>query len=432
MGSPYSEAGRRFAEGPVKQVEIKEGFWLAETTVTQQQWEKVMGSTARDQIKLAGSPAVSRNLGLRLPIGYVNWRDAQEYCARLTKREHMAGRLDDNWVFDLPTEAEWEYACRAGTSGPFYAGSLEDIAWFQDNTKSRNVFGALRGFDLRAVGTRTANQWGLFDMLGNIQQWCADDYRDNPEHTSVGLGPVIKVIRGSSCGSVAADCRSALRQGTAVSLRDATIGFRIKLAPSQRAKPIPAAQSGLDALQMKPSAEHDRPAGGCLVIGRGVNIYEAIDRETRKLLSDLPIDVALRLNERLGQRGRESSLVVLTGKEYSNRLGNQGDRNAQSFVEVEQRFANEVARCRAVARRQGFQWLVLVQVENILTRGYSGTFVLSEASFSLSLAKIDETGQTGKVWTESVGSSKWDGNMRSVDDFVDRVANSISDHILFQ
>ncbi|MBX2803130.1 MAG: formylglycine-generating enzyme family protein [Myxococcales bacterium] len=145
MGAPAKEADRRENE-PQYPVRISRGFWLGETLVTQVQWLDVMGSNpSRFQ---DGEDWPSR------PVEQVSWNDCQAFLER----------LPDGLTWRLPTEAEWEYACRAGTTEARY-GQLEDVAWYGvDSTKP--------------VGTKVPNAWGLYDMLGNVWEWCADYYME--------------------------------------------------------------------------------------------------------------------------------------------------------------------------------------------------------------------------------------------------------------
>ncbi len=210
MGSPDDEAGRWSDESPQHEVELTRGFWLAETPCTQSQWVAVMHSNP------------SKRQGEQRPVENVSWEDCQEYCARLNERfEDPAMRL--------PTEAEWEYACRAGTTGAFNDGSpctapegrdpaLEGLGWY-------------RGHETHPVAQKAANTWGLFDMHGNVWEWCADWWQGDYQGTgSVDpSGPPTgryRVIRGGSFWEVARDCRSAFRYGRHPGVRFDRLGFR--------------------------------------------------------------------------------------------------------------------------------------------------------------------------------------------------------------
>ena len=178
-------------EQPVTKVTLSP-FWLAKTEVTQAQWEAVMGS----------NPSYFK--GGQLPVENVSWDDAMEFCRKLTERERQAGRLPTGTIYTLQTEAQWEYACRAGTTGD-YAGGLDAMAWYSKNS----------GVTTRAVGTMRANAWGLHDMHGNVWEWCLDWYGPysggrvtDPKGAPSGT---IRVYRGGSWNVGANYARSAFR-----------------------------------------------------------------------------------------------------------------------------------------------------------------------------------------------------------------------------
>jgi len=185
MSSPESESGRsRFAgrEGPQHRVTLTKGFYLGKTEVTQAQWEKVMGF----------NPSLFKGAGRELPVDTVGWKDCRTFC------EKAGGGLR------LPTEAEWEYACRAGTQGP-YAGDLDEMGWYLGNSDGAT----------HPVGGRKPNAWGLYDMHGNVWEWCQDiiDKYSN-EAVTDPAGPEKdgeRVLRGGSWAAYASDCRSAAR-----------------------------------------------------------------------------------------------------------------------------------------------------------------------------------------------------------------------------
>ena len=197
-------------EQPVTTVTLRP-FWLAKTEVTQAQWEAVMG----------GHP--SEFEGGQLPVESVSWNDAMEFCRKLTERERQAGRLPTGNIYTLPTEAQWEYACRAGTTGD-YAGQVDAMAWYEKNSRDAT----------HAVGTKQANAWGLYDMHGNVWEWCLDWYGaysggrvTDPKGVPSGS---IRVLRGGSWGSVAYGARSASRGNGGPGFRNGLIGFRPALS----------------------------------------------------------------------------------------------------------------------------------------------------------------------------------------------------------
>ena len=191
-------------EAPKHRVTIREGFYLGRYEVTQGEWERIMGSNPSN---FKGNP--------KLPVEKVSWEDAQAFIKKLNERE---GRE----VYRLPREAEWEYACRAGTSGE-YAGNLDGMGWYSGNA----------GGKTHAVGEKSPNGWGLYDMHGNVLEWCGDWYdssyyqkspSEDPRGPSEGSG---RVIRGGSWDALAVFCRSALRDYCVPGYRFNFLGFRL-------------------------------------------------------------------------------------------------------------------------------------------------------------------------------------------------------------
>ena len=213
MGSPGSEEGRYDNESPQTRVTFTKGYWLGKTEVTQGQWEALMGSNP------------SNLKGADLPVEQVSWTEAMEFCRKLTERERAAGRLPEGYAYTLPTEAQWEYACRAGTTGN-YAGDLNSMGWYTHNS----------GNMTHHVGQKQANAWGLFDMHGNVWEWCLDWYSIYPGGSVTDpIGPssgTNRVNRGGSWSYTALSCRSATRSWYAPGTRLNTLGFRLALAPS--------------------------------------------------------------------------------------------------------------------------------------------------------------------------------------------------------
>jgi formylglycine-generating enzyme required for sulfatase activity len=210
MGSPSNEEDRNPDE-PQHVVTISRGFWLGKYEVTQAQWEAVMDSNP------------SKFDGDDRPVELVSWNDAQEFIDALNDAKGVAA------PYRLPTESEWEYACRAGTTARFYWGDdpfeddIDDYAWYFDNN----------GLATNDVGAKLPNAWGLHDMSGNVYEWCHDRYGaypagpvTNPEGPAIG---VYRVLRGGAWASNPANCRSAYRlYGTPDSQGD-QIGFRLLL-----------------------------------------------------------------------------------------------------------------------------------------------------------------------------------------------------------
>jgi formylglycine-generating enzyme required for sulfatase activity len=228
MGSPSNEKDRRNNEGQQTKVTISRGFGMSKYEVTQAQYKAVMGS----------SP--SHFKGDNNPVESVSWNDAVAYCAKLTGKEKAAGRLPVGYEYRLPTEAEWEYACRAGTTtrfsygdGPDYS-QLGEYAWYRDNS----------GGTTHPVGQKKPNGWGLYDMHGNIYEWCQLNWYDGGSNRYPG-GSVTDP-QGSALGSTrmgrggfwvdaaAKYCRSAFRSSYGQDYRDNYMGFRPVLAPTTK------------------------------------------------------------------------------------------------------------------------------------------------------------------------------------------------------
>lgn len=220
MGSPASEAGRSDDEGPQTEVVIARGFWLGVFAVTQEEWKAVA-----DETDLKCEPSYFR--GSRLPVEQVSWEDCQEWLRVLNDAEQ--DRLPLGYRFRLPTEAEWEYACRAGSSARFFFGDsdalLADHAWYCANS----------GSQVHAVGEKKPNCWGFHDMHGNVWEWCQDRYggplpggsMTDPQGPVLGLN---RVFRGGAWGIAASRCRSAYRVWNRPDYRDYTLGFRVALS----------------------------------------------------------------------------------------------------------------------------------------------------------------------------------------------------------
>jgi sulfatase modifying factor 1 len=225
MGSPKNEKGRGDDENQV-QVTLTEGFWIGQHEVTQGEWQRVMGTT----------PWKGRGYGLKFadqyPAIYVSWGDATKFCAKLTKTEHNAGRLPPDWKYALPTEAQWEYACRAGTTTQYSFGNdeteLKQYACFDktaSSTKERYP---------HLVGTKRPNPWGVYDMHGNVIEWCRDRYvKDLPggENPEVTAKVPLRVARGGNWVITSRFCRAAHRDWSEPDEKTNSIGFRLAAVP---------------------------------------------------------------------------------------------------------------------------------------------------------------------------------------------------------
>ena len=223
MGSPTNEVDRRDDEEPQTDVTISRGFWMGKYEVTQGEYIAVIGSNPSLN---TGDPDQ--------PVEAVSWSDATNYCYRLAVQEAAAGRIPANCAYRLPTEAEWEYSCRAWTSTRFSYGddpdytNLANYAWYVDNG----------GNTTHPVGQKLPNAWGLYDMNGNVWEWCQDRHGTYPGGSALDPeGPAeasLRVIRGGCWSSKPSFCRSAFRYGdVGAGGRFSMFGFRVVLAPSQ-------------------------------------------------------------------------------------------------------------------------------------------------------------------------------------------------------
>jgi formylglycine-generating enzyme required for sulfatase activity len=220
MGSPIDEEGRMDDEVQ-HQVTISQDYYLGVTEVTQGNYEKVMGENP----SYYQDGRVEDRDSSKFPVEQVSWYDAVEFCEKLSDlpEEKKAGR-----VYRLPTEAEWEYACRAGSNSSYCFGneveSLGDYAWFDRNS----------GAQTHSVGEKKTNSWGLYDMHGNVWEWCSDWYGEYPKDSvSDPLGPKEgsnRVCRGGCYSFNAMDCRSGLRFCCNPSDDYSIFGFRVALS----------------------------------------------------------------------------------------------------------------------------------------------------------------------------------------------------------
>jgi formylglycine-generating enzyme required for sulfatase activity len=217
MGSPATEAGRKDNEGPLTHVTLTRGFWLSKTEVTQQEWS-IMTSALHQQSRWSKYPL--RGEGPEVPMYFVSWNEAMAFCDLLN--HHV--QLPPGYAFTLPTEAQWEYACRAREPAVAFSGNLAGQAWFAGN--SGNV--------IHPVGQKQSNAFGLADMLGNTQEWCRDYAAKLPGgNVTDPAGPPAgsaHVARGGEFDSAAAQCRPAARAAYGPD-EHAYIGFRLALEP---------------------------------------------------------------------------------------------------------------------------------------------------------------------------------------------------------
>ncbi len=247
MGSPEDETGRFDTEGPQHEVTLTRGYWLGETPVTQAQWRAVVQAAGADPSwfqKLLGKkgemePEPSHFRGDDLPVEQVDWQQSSVFCRLLSRL--LQASLPAGLQFRLPSEAEWEYACRAGTTGAFNDGSactapqgkdpaLEGLGWFDANSDGRT----------HAVKGKPPNSWGLCDMHGNVWEWCADGFTayTGDAESDPFVSPkseARRVVRGGSWDDLARLCRSACRDGFDPGIRWDSLGLRLAAGQELRA-----------------------------------------------------------------------------------------------------------------------------------------------------------------------------------------------------
>ncbi len=236
IGSPTNEVGRSTNETR-HTVTLTRGFFMGKYPVTQANYSSLMNT----------NPAYfNTNNGfvrdLNRPVEQVDWSDATNYCGKLTQQERAAGHIFATWSYRLPTEAEWEYACRAGTTTPFYYGNdlLSGLANFNGQYEYVGGVGTVfnsGGVVLNrtvAVGGYAPNARGLYDMAGNVWEWCQDwfgNFSTNSVTDPPGPGAgTMRVFRGGALNVIGRDCRSASRSGYFPSENLNTVGFRVVLA----------------------------------------------------------------------------------------------------------------------------------------------------------------------------------------------------------
>jgi formylglycine-generating enzyme required for sulfatase activity len=237
MGSPATEPERRPGEDQVE-VTLTRGFWMAKFEATQGDWKRTMGP-------LPGPLSEELPAGDDFPVGNVNFAETETYCRKLTELTHASGQLPSNWEFRLPTEAQWEYACRAGTTTATAFGN--SLSSTQANFKGKPYNGGAPGPSLgkvAKVGSYPPNAWGLHDMHGNIFEWCRDWYTAKlPGGTDPDLydakqlavqnrtGDFSRSRRGGAWVDDGWPCRSAFRLRFEPERRYDHIGFRIVIVP---------------------------------------------------------------------------------------------------------------------------------------------------------------------------------------------------------
>ena len=296
MGSPRNEPGREVDEDQV-QVTFSKGYWLARSETTQRQWQKVMSRSP-------WSGQFDGVDGQDLPATHVTWNLAMEFCQQLTASERQAGRLPADWSYSLPTEAQWEYACRASTRTPYWFGAdgtaIGDCSWNRLNSNGA----------IHAVGTKRANPWGLYDVTGNAWEWCRDyagptlPGKTDPEVLSGGSH---RALKGggflTSRGDYRSGDRSPLPPEIGTDGNPAEIGFRVALIRDSREISIP-----------KITEQPRIPVIRTGEIFTGVRRYNGITETTGLRMTARKghqITVEVQYNQRLDANGQTSVLGLI-------------------------------------------------------------------------------------------------------------------------
>lgn len=243
---PFRNRSEDLGDGPPTRVTLASPYWIGITEITRAQYAAIMSPTNPPQPELKKEHPFATGDVTRLPAVNMTWDQATDYCRRLTELEQAAGRMKPGLVFALPTEAQWEYACRARTATRNYAGdtteALLDIAWF---AKTAGPFTRRDGPQFRPVALKKPNAWGLHDMLGNVREWTRDWYAPLPGGSVTNwTGPekahrvkdrekAFRVTKGGCWLDGQRYVGSGVREWTAPSFganpdyREGTVGFRI-------------------------------------------------------------------------------------------------------------------------------------------------------------------------------------------------------------
>jgi formylglycine-generating enzyme required for sulfatase activity len=258
MGSPETEPERRDSEGPQHLVQLQ-GFFMSQTSITQAQWREVAGWEEGPgeqwgrELKLDPSSFQSKwekeNKVVHLlkgesnndqhPVEHVSWWEAMEFCHRLSKR---TGR-----TYTLPSEAQWEYAFRAGTTTPFHFGDMisPELANYRGDVAYADGHQGVYRKQTTPVGMFPANAWGLHEMHGNVWEWCQDEWHDSYEGAPTDGRAWVdaaegekskesvksKLLRGGSCDFIPRNCRSACRDRIRPDFASNSVGFRVVCLP---------------------------------------------------------------------------------------------------------------------------------------------------------------------------------------------------------
>lgn len=283
MGSPVTERDRNVDENQVE-VTLTSPFWLGTCEVTRVEWERVMGKNFSP-----GVPDSERQWAVeRSPMTYISWLGTVEFCKKLTARERQAGHLSNDWEYALPTEAQWEYACRAGTNSPFSCGDdeklLPEFAWMARTGNEGHV---------RPVRGLRPNAFGLYDMQGNVSEFCRDAYT---VRLPGGIDPVVPVgpntiecvTRGSSWSHFSRGCRSATRSKLGTDTFGLWLGFRVALVRTPQS-PAVGFTSPIPARIVQPTIpEKATPVIGAISVARPLSRPAPVALDLKPLPVELP------------------------------------------------------------------------------------------------------------------------------------------------
>jgi formylglycine-generating enzyme required for sulfatase activity len=233
MGKPTDEAPS--SNNTQHVVTISKGFFIGKFEVTQTSYVSVI---------VGSNPSHFSTNNPNNPVENISWSNATNYCAFRSAQEFAAGKIPSGWAYRLPTESEWEYACRSGSTSAFYFGSRirSDFANFAGTNEYDSIIGDMpntNGVHLETttpVGSYSANGWGLYDMAGNVAEWCQDmfdSYPTNAVTDPVGTTGEGRVVRGGSWSSSGSACRSAARSAFKNPGPASIVGLRVVLAPTQ-------------------------------------------------------------------------------------------------------------------------------------------------------------------------------------------------------
>ena len=226
-GSPMDDSDGKPIEAQLE-VTLNRGYWMARTETTQAQWRAIMGTTVAEQKAKGDDSGTVTGTGDYHPVYFVNWEEANEFAGKLTDRLAADGLLAEAWTLQLPTEAEWEFACRAGTTGIYNVGgaSVTELAWIDDNS----------GSTTHTVAGKRPNALGLHDMHGNVSELCQDWYQDDIGAETLSAprssaSVTDRVNRGGSWNDTEDYSRSDFRGRLDPSTRSAFVGFRLAAVP---------------------------------------------------------------------------------------------------------------------------------------------------------------------------------------------------------